>query len=114
MLNALAIICINATLGALLVHHASVVQVANLNLAPIGGLLGGIIGLMLANKQTTLEFAGGMFGALGGLQFFTCYPCDGSNFLMPFLSLLIGSVAGWIADRVIGWKKIHGSPSELS
>ncbi len=87
-----------ALIAGLLTLHASRVQGADPFIAWAGTAIGAVLGILLILDRTNFEFAGAALGTLFGLQFFTCYPCDGSNFIMPFVGAFFGSAIGWLVD----------------
>jgi hypothetical protein len=96
-------ICCAAFCGmllALLVANAAEVQGANPNLAFAGFVVGIVLGFAFASGKATLRFLGAVFGAIAGLQFFRCFPCDGSHVSMPILGASVLGCAGWFVQAM--------------
>jgi hypothetical protein len=87
-----------AGLGAVfgvLTWHASIIQGADCRLAWIGAAIGIGAGWAFAFGQVSFRCIGAVVGSLVSLQFFRCFPCDGSNFIMPSFGAIVGALHGW-------------------
>jgi hypothetical protein len=106
IVNRIAHAVVSATFvgGALtlLVGHAAIVQGADPHLSLAGAGAGVALGLAYSFGQASLRFVGVILGSVGGLQFFRCFPCDGSPYVMPLFGAFVCGILFWILQGLTG------------
>ncbi len=90
--------------GALtmLVGHAAIVQGAEPHLSLAGTGAGVVLGIAYSFGKASLRFVGVILGSVGGLQFFRCFPCDGSPYIMPLFGALVCGTLFLIIQSLAG------------
>jgi hypothetical protein len=84
---------------ALLVGHAAIVQGADPHLSVAGGVA---LGVAYNLGKASLRIVGVILGSVGGLQFFRCFPCDGSPYVMPLFGAFVCGTLFWFLQGLIG------------
>lgn len=98
---------VGCLIGGLLVSRAYSVQGGTpTHLLPYGSLLGVSIGVAVATRWIRARVAVAATCSIFALTFFTCLPCDGSNFVMP----AFGAATGWGVAAVLGIITRNSSP----